>query len=226
MPWEFLRPGHTCAITSASTNALFYRSSSIAIYDLARDAGVALFGGIRPGCWINMIPANGLVLVPEASVGCTCSFPLRGSFALVNKPQRAQPWTVFINHTELDPKGQVVPSTFERPVKHLGINFGAPADMKDNERHAVARLPESADGVHSEPLCQLRNQVRSEGGNPAGHGVFLPGFQGGDHRGNGDSPGSLPPAAWDCAAARFRCWTTRPDQKPVGIHGSSRVPGP
>jgi outer membrane protein assembly factor BamB len=133
VPWEFLRPGHTCAITSASVNALFYRSSSIALYDLARDAGVALFGGIRPGCWINMIPASGLVLVPEASVGCTCSFPLRGSFALVNKPQRAQPWTVFINHTELDPKGQVVPSTYARPVQHLAINFGAPADMKDDD---------------------------------------------------------------------------------------------
>ncbi len=133
VPWEFLRPGHTCAITSASASALFYRSSSIAIYDLARDAGVAIFGGIRPGCWINMIPANGLVLVPEASVGCTCSFPLRGSFALVNKPRRAQPWTVFINHTELDPKGQVVPGTLERPVKHLAINFGAPADMKDDD---------------------------------------------------------------------------------------------
>jgi hypothetical protein len=133
VPWEFLRPGHTCAITSASASALFYRSSSIGIYDLARDAGVAIFGGIRPGCWINMIPASGLVLIPEASVGCTCSFPLRGSFALVNKPQRTQPWTVFINHTELDSKGQVVPSTYERPVKHLAINFGAPADMKDDD---------------------------------------------------------------------------------------------
>jgi len=133
VPWEFLRPGHTCAITSASAAALFYRSSSTAIYDLERDAGVAIFGGIRPGCWINMIPANGLVLVPEASVGCTCSFPLRGSFALVNKPQRAQPWTVFINHTELNPKGQVVPSTYNQPVRHLGINFGAPADMKDDD---------------------------------------------------------------------------------------------
>jgi len=131
VPWEFLRPGHTCAITSACPNALFYRSSSTAIYDLVRDAGVAIFGGIRPGCWINMIPASGLVLVPEASVGCTCSFPLRCSFALVNKPDRAQPWTVFVNHTELNKKGQVVPSTFGRPVKHLGVNFGAPADMKD-----------------------------------------------------------------------------------------------
>ena len=25
------------------------------------------FGGIRPGCWVNIIPANGLVLFPEAS---------------------------------------------------------------------------------------------------------------------------------------------------------------
>ena len=131
--WEFLRPGHTCAITSASAGTLFYRSSSTAMYDVTRDAGVALFGGIRPGCWINMIPAGGLVLVPEASVGCTCSFPLRCSFALVNKPQRAQPWTVFVNHTNLDAKGRVVPDTFGKPVKHLAVNLGAPADMKDRD---------------------------------------------------------------------------------------------
>lgn len=131
VPWEFLRPGHTCAITSASASALFYRSSSTAIYDLERDAGVAMFGGIRPGCWINMIPANGVVLVPEASVGCTCSFPLRCSFALAHKPERVQPWTVFVGHTEFDQRGQVVPGTFARPVRHLAINLGAPADMKD-----------------------------------------------------------------------------------------------
>jgi outer membrane protein assembly factor BamB len=129
--WEFLRPGHTCAVTSASPNALFYRSSCAAFYDLVRDAGVALFGGIRPGCWINMIPANGLVLVPEASVGCTCSYPLRGSFALVNKPERAQPWTVFINHTEMRQREQVMPSPYDKPVRHLAINFGAPGDMKE-----------------------------------------------------------------------------------------------
>jgi len=131
-PWEFLRPGHTCAITSASASTLFYRSSSTAIYDLDRDAGVAMFGGVRPGCWINMIPASGVVLVPEASVGCTCSFPLRCSFALVNKPDRVQPWTVFVGHTELDQRGRVVPTTFDKPVKHLAINLGAPADMKDD----------------------------------------------------------------------------------------------
>ena len=34
VPWEFLRPGHTCAITSASANGLYYRSSCTAFYDL------------------------------------------------------------------------------------------------------------------------------------------------------------------------------------------------
>jgi len=37
----------------------------------------------RPGCWINIIPAGGLVLVPEASSGCSCNFPVQTSFAFV-----------------------------------------------------------------------------------------------------------------------------------------------
>jgi outer membrane protein assembly factor BamB len=120
VPWEFLRPGHTCAITSASASILFYRSSCTAIYDLEEDRGLAIFGAIRPGCWLNAIPASGLMLMPEASSGCTCSYPLRCSFAMVYKPQRSQPWTVFIANNK------------NRPVKHLAINFGAPADMRDD----------------------------------------------------------------------------------------------
>jgi len=120
VPWEYLRPGHTCAISSASANMLFYRSSSTAIYDFAEDRGLVLFGGIRPGCWINMIAANGVLLFPEASSGCTCSFPLRCSLVLKHKPKRPQPWTVFIAHGAMS------------PVKHFAINLGAPADMKDD----------------------------------------------------------------------------------------------
>jgi len=119
VPWEYLRPGHTCAITSASAHALFYRSYSTAFYDFSADNGLTLFGGIRPGCWINLIPANGVLLFPEASAGCTCSFPLRCSVAFKHKKDRAQPWTVFITHGALS------------PVRHFAINLGAPADMKD-----------------------------------------------------------------------------------------------
>ena len=119
--WQFLRPGHTCSMTAASANSLFYRSCSTAMYNLEEDRGVTLFGGYRPGCWLTVIPANGLVLSPEASSGCTCSFPIRCSFALVRKPEREKPYAVFIT-----PKST-------KPVKHLALNFGAPADMKDDD---------------------------------------------------------------------------------------------
>ncbi len=120
VPWEFLRPGHTCAITSASADGLFYRSAYTAFYDLRRDRGVTLFGGYRPGCAISLIPACGLLLSPEAASGCTCSYPIRCSMALQRKPTRTQPWTIFVTPGSI------------RPVRHLAVNFGAVADMKDD----------------------------------------------------------------------------------------------
>lgn len=118
--WEYYRPGHTCAVTSASSNCLFYRSYNAAFYDLAADRGITYFGAIRPGCWINMIPANGLLLFPEASAGCTCSFPLRTTVVLKSVPvDEVNDWSVFIS------QGPVT------PVERLGINFGAPGDKKD-----------------------------------------------------------------------------------------------
>jgi outer membrane protein assembly factor BamB len=121
VPWEFLRPGHSCSITSASPNAIFYRSYWHAIYDMVEDRGLTLFGGIRPGCWLSLISANGLLISPEASSGCTCSFPLRSTFVMTNKKQRrTRGWTVFIRHGSMT------------PAKHLAVNFGAPGDMKDD----------------------------------------------------------------------------------------------
>jgi len=121
VPFEYLRPGHTCAISSASASMLFYRSACAAITDFEKDNGLTLFGGIRPGCWINMIPASGVLLFPEASAGCTCSYPLRGSVVLKHKPDRWEKGTVFITHGPLT------------PVKHFAINLGASSDRKDDE---------------------------------------------------------------------------------------------
>ncbi|HPA46666.1 MAG TPA: PQQ-binding-like beta-propeller repeat protein, partial [bacterium] len=115
VPWEFLRPGHCCSITSAAPSGLFYRSYNAAFYDMNNDAGISFFGAIRPGCWINLIPANGLLMFPEASSGCTCSFPLKCSIAFKPRENRApRDWTVFVAHG---------PKT---PVKELAINLGAP----------------------------------------------------------------------------------------------------
>ncbi|UCF17607.1 MAG: hypothetical protein JSW59_09125, partial [Phycisphaerales bacterium] len=121
VPWEFLRPGHTCGTTAASAKGLFYRSACTAFYDLDKDNGVQIFGAYRPGCAISVIPAGGVLLSQEAAAGCTCSYPIRCSLAMVRKPDRPQPWTVYVTPGELS------------PVKHLAVNFGAPADRKDDQ---------------------------------------------------------------------------------------------
>jgi hypothetical protein len=121
VPWEFLRPGHTCGTTAASAKGLFYRSACTAFYDLEQDNGVTIFGAYRPGCAISVIPAGGVLLSQEAAAGCTCAYPVRCSLAMIRKPRRAQPWTVYVTPGELT------------PVKRFTVNFGAPADRKDYE---------------------------------------------------------------------------------------------
>ena len=82
--WEFDRRGHGCGGVSASAQCLFWRGGNPWMYDLGPDGGPQRLTAVtRPGCWINMIPAGGLVLIPENSSGCTCGFALQTSLALV-----------------------------------------------------------------------------------------------------------------------------------------------
>jgi hypothetical protein len=71
-PWSIMRTGHHCGMITAAVNMLFFRSGFTGYYDLAGDTGAQHFAGHRLGCWINAIPANGLVMIPEAGAGCVC----------------------------------------------------------------------------------------------------------------------------------------------------------
>jgi hypothetical protein len=85
---------------------------------MENDSGMLPVGATRAGCWINMIPCNGLALIPEASAGCTCSFPVRTTMCMVPK-ERDRAWSIFASpgaHT---------------PVEHWFVNLGAPGDRKD-----------------------------------------------------------------------------------------------
>ena len=42
----------------------------------------------RPGCWINILPVGGMVLIPEASSGCTCPYPIQTSLGLAPRSRR------------------------------------------------------------------------------------------------------------------------------------------
>jgi outer membrane protein assembly factor BamB len=82
--WRFDRRGHGCGGVSASAQCMFWRGGNPWMYDLGPDGGPAQLNTItRPGCWINIIPAGGLVLIPESSSGCTCGFALQTSMAYI-----------------------------------------------------------------------------------------------------------------------------------------------
>jgi hypothetical protein len=59
-----------------------WRFSSFRVPTICRSGGVETFGGIRPGGWFNAIPAGGLVLAPDGSSKCACSYQMRAWLAL------------------------------------------------------------------------------------------------------------------------------------------------
>ncbi len=82
--WKFERRGHGCGNISASAQCLFWWGGNPWMYDFGPQGGPTRLNTVsRPGCWINMIPAGGLLLIPEASSGCTCGFSLQTSLAYI-----------------------------------------------------------------------------------------------------------------------------------------------
>jgi outer membrane protein assembly factor BamB len=71
-----------CGQISASKYLMLFRSATLGYLDLTRGSGTENYGGIRPGCWINAIPAGGIVLVPDGSSKCRCSYQMKAWFAL------------------------------------------------------------------------------------------------------------------------------------------------
>ncbi len=120
VPWQFERPGHHCGCISGTENMLLFRSSFAGYYDLINDYGSAHFGAQRPGCWINFIAANGLVLMPEASSGCQCLYAVQCSLAFepVDEPRT---WGIYSVAGE------------QTPVRHLALNLGAPGDRRADD---------------------------------------------------------------------------------------------
>jgi len=80
-PWQFSR-SYGCGIIAGSKNLMVFRSATLGYVDLRRPSETENYGGIRPGCWINTIPASGLVLAPDATDRCSCSYLIKATIAL------------------------------------------------------------------------------------------------------------------------------------------------
>lgn len=129
VPWSLMRTGHHCGIlTGCESGLLMFRSGDTAFYDLEADAGTNHFSGHRLGCWINAIPACGLVLIPEASAGCVCQFSIAATIVLEPREQQYR-WTI---HSAV---GSLT------PVDAMRLNFGAPGDRRDSSGNVWLSYP-------------------------------------------------------------------------------------
>ncbi|MDT8302016.1 MAG: PQQ-binding-like beta-propeller repeat protein, partial [Sedimentisphaerales bacterium] len=87
------RGGSGCGGLTGSAYYLYGRGSNPRMYPIETEStrGIQLTQVTRPGCWLNIIPANGLILVPESSSGCTCSYSVQSSLAFAPKDYYSPP---------------------------------------------------------------------------------------------------------------------------------------
>lgn len=79
-----------CGTVSAAGHAILFRDGTHTIWDLNTDRREK-WADLRPGCWLGIIPAGGLVLAPESSAGCWCSgTPMQTSIAFA-LPEAREP---------------------------------------------------------------------------------------------------------------------------------------
>ncbi len=69
-----------CGTMSGSLSSVFYRHYTHTMWDLEADKRTEM-PELRPGCWLGLIPAGGLLLAPESSSGCSCTNQLQTSVA-------------------------------------------------------------------------------------------------------------------------------------------------
>ncbi|MFC1479616.1 PQQ-binding-like beta-propeller repeat protein, partial [Planctomycetota bacterium] len=126
-PWEMGR-SYGCGTIAGSTHLLSFRSGTIGMYDLLGQTGVHNFSGVRAGCWINAIPANGLLLAPPGDASCSCRYNFQTTVALISASEKPG---FGLRYSRL-PAGY---------IKEIAINLGAPGDHRGEDGKMWVCLP-------------------------------------------------------------------------------------
>ncbi|MBN2449025.1 MAG: PQQ-binding-like beta-propeller repeat protein, partial [Lentisphaeria bacterium] len=129
IPWRLSYKGG-CGSFSGCPSALFCRSGATGLIDLAGDSGMTWLGQVRPSCWVNMIAAGGMLLVPEGASSCSCPYNYQTSLAMV-ADRRHEEWFVF-------PEPGTPPGS---RIRTLAVNIGAPGDKRDEQGALWAAFP-------------------------------------------------------------------------------------
>ena len=126
-PWQFFR-AYGCGEVLGCRGLLICRSGTLGLYDIAGEA-LTNFGAVRPNCSLSAIPAAGLLLMPEASSACSCSYNFQTSVALIPGGSDRDVWYVFGG----EPDREV--------TRRLRLNLGAPGDRRDEQGNGWLGYP-------------------------------------------------------------------------------------
>ncbi|MBT7300611.1 MAG: PQQ-binding-like beta-propeller repeat protein [Victivallales bacterium] len=129
-----------CSVFSGSPSLIMSRGGSLGFYDLEQRDIVYHYPILRAGCWINMIPAGGLVVIPEGSSSCVCAYNYKASMALVHADRQHHYGTVRARGI--------------KAATSLRLNLGAPGDRHDAEGRVWFGYPRPV--AYGRPLCHAR----------------------------------------------------------------------
>lgn len=148
--WTFAR-NYGCNTPIAGEHMLLFRSAAAGFFDLRADAGTGNWGGFKSGCTSNLLPADGVLVAPDFTRTCTCSYQNQSSLALVSMPD-VEMWS-FQSYDEVVGR-----------IKRLGINFGAPGDWHSPEGTLWLDYP-SVGGKSPKVAVQVEGETRQFRGN-------------------------------------------------------------
>jgi outer membrane protein assembly factor BamB len=85
------KAGHGCASYALTEQSVFYRGGSVTQFNFDT-RNFSKWERLRPDCWLSTIPAEGMILSPEAGGGCSCGNWLETS--MVMAPTSRAPITI------------------------------------------------------------------------------------------------------------------------------------
>lgn len=155
VPWGWVR-FKGCNTAVASEHLLTFRSAAGCYADLPQGYATTSIGGFKSGCTSNLIAADGVLNAPDYTRTCTCSYQNQADFALYHVDPD-DPWSPDVESwcfTWLP-----APSR-PRPVRRVGLNFGATGDRLDPEGTLWLEVPSVGGPSPELPVAVTGTELR------------------------------------------------------------------
>ncbi len=81
---EVTQPFGSCGTYAATAHSMIYRHGTVTMWGI-EDNKISKWTRLRPGCWLSTLPAEGMILSPEAGGGCSCGNWLETSVGFAPK---------------------------------------------------------------------------------------------------------------------------------------------